>query len=233
MNVRCCMVLSLASALAGCGLFAGDEDRDPDAIETGQDQSGASGRDPEGDDRDTDANEGGAERDAGRSEREAGSGPRSDAGGPVGSEPPRSNDGGPAPVNNLDAGFDWAADGAVVSSHDASSSVRDGGLVKFDPDASGPILNPEAQTACIGLLNNLCNRSADCQVSLLGLEASMRMRLFESCRNSLWRARNCNRATRTASGFAQCSESTKSLGCLTLVATDLSTTCADQITLQP
>ncbi len=229
MNLRCCVLLSIASALAACGLFAEDEGRDTDAIEPAQDESARGEGDPADD---GEAPDSVGERDAARAERDAGGAPRLDASQPVSSDPLRTIDGGAAPVR-LDAGFDWATDGAVLSAHDASASVRDGGLIKFDPDASGPVLNPEAQTACIGLLNNICGRSADCQVSLLGLEANMRTRLFESCRNSLWRARNCNRATRTANGFAQCSESTKSLSCIALLATELSTTCADQITLQP
>jgi len=156
----------------------------------------------------------------------------SDGGGAApGSEPTRALDGSAPQV--VDASFGWLTDGAVPGTHDASTSVRDGGLVKFDPDASGPVLNPEAQAACIGLMNNLCNRSADCQVSLLGAAPEQRTRLFESCRNSFWRARNCNRATRTASGFAQCSESSKSRECLLLLAMDFAASCSDQITFEP
>jgi hypothetical protein len=211
-NLRLCVVLCVAAAQVACGLFDSSDGRDTDPVQGGQDGSG--GGEPGGADPHT------VGSDAARAGREAGS------------DPPRPTEGG-APPASLDAGFDWASDGAVPSMYDASGSIRDGGLIKFDPDAGGPVLNAEAQAACIGLLNNICNRNADCQVSLLGLGASQRPGLFESCRNSLWRARNCNRATRTASGFAQCSESTKDLGCTSVVSTDLSTTCADQITLQP
>jgi hypothetical protein len=45
-NVRCCVVLSVATAPAACGLFAEDEDRDTDAIEPAQDEGAQSERDP-------------------------------------------------------------------------------------------------------------------------------------------------------------------------------------------
>lgn len=228
MNMRTCVLLGVSSALVACGLFDASEEREVDAVPGEQ---GASEPDEPDDIRDvheTDSTDGeeptGAERDGGPA-------PETDAErAPVGDRENLSEGGTRAIV---DASFGWAADGAIVRTHDASASVRDGGLIKFDPDASGPVLNPEAQAACIGLLNNVCGRSADCQVSLLGLEPAQGTRLFESCRNSLWRARNCNRATRTESAFAQCSESTKSVGCITVLTTDLAATCADQISLQP
>lgn len=226
MHLRSGVVLCVASALSACGPFDATAARDGDAVRPNQD-----GDDPVDPHDGEDGGEQLPENDSVDSDRDAGHAPGSDGTAP-GDKPSQTAEGGPAPTA-VDAGFAWASDGALPSTHDASTSVRDGGLIKFDPDASGPVLNHDAQAACIGLLNNVCNRSADCQVSLLGLESAMRARLFESCRNSLWRARNCNRATRIASGFAQCSESTKNLGCVSVLATDLSVTCGDQLTLQP
>lgn len=110
---------------------------------------------------------------------------------------------------------------------------RDGGPPKWDPDAAGPILNPAMQTACMALAQNICTRITECQVEVGGLPESRRTQIFEACQNSFLSAHNCHRAVGTASGFAACSEATKTADCNAVFATEFGSSCVDQITLQP
>jgi hypothetical protein len=110
---------------------------------------------------------------------------------------------------------------------------NDGGLRRYDPDAAGPVLSPETQAACLMLANNVCNRSADCQISLTQLPPSRRTQLVDSCLDTLLLNHNCNRAVRTTSTFNACAESVKTRDCLTVFANDFATACIDQIAFQP
>jgi hypothetical protein len=125
----------------------------------------------------------------------------------------------------LDASITTAPDGAVIS--------NDGGFRHYDPDAAGPVLNSVAQAACLKLADNICNRSADCQISLTQLPSSRRTQLVESCLDTLLLNHNCNRAIRTTSTFNACAEAVKTRDCLTVFADDFATACVDQITFQP
>jgi hypothetical protein len=116
-------------------------------------------------------------------------------------------------------------DGAVIN--------LDGGLRRYDPDAAGPVLNAEAQAACLTLVNNICSRSADCQISLTQLPATRRSQLVASCTDTLLFNHNCNRAIRTTSDFNTCAESVKTSDCVTVFTEDFGSSCISQITLQP
>jgi hypothetical protein len=139
------------------------------------------------------------------------------------------------PSSDLDAGIDWsnrdASTGGVVV---GPSMRRDGGPARWDPDAAGPILNPQTQAACLSLTDNICNRVVECQESLgEALTAAQRKARLESCRATIWLKHNCNRAIRTTSDFATCSESTKTVDCGQVFATDVGASCLDKITFQP
>lgn len=123
----------------------------------------------------------------------------------------------------LDASITTAPDGAVLT----------GGFPHYDAASAGPVLNAQAQAACLTLANNVCSRSADCQISLTQLPATQRNQLVASCQDTFLRLHNCNRATSTASGFNTCAEGVKTRDCLTVFANDFATSCLDQITFQP
>jgi hypothetical protein len=116
-------------------------------------------------------------------------------------------------------------DGAVVGG--------DGGIPHFDPATAGPVLNAQAQMACLALTTTLCNRSADCQVSLAQLSASRREQLFASCQDALLRNHNCNRAISTSNALSACIETVQTRACSSVFANDFATACFDQITFQP
>jgi hypothetical protein len=138
-------------------------------------------------------------------------------------------------TSNLDAGaspsnLDAGGTGGVMI---GPSMRRDGGPARWDPDAAGPILKPELQATCMTLVQNICTRVTECQTMLAGLSESRRALVFDSCRSSFLRTHNCHRAVGTASGFAACSESTKTHDCLDVFADEFGSSCADQITFQP
>jgi hypothetical protein len=158
--------------------------------------------------------------------------------------------GGGAPATGSDAGSSTADSAASSAGADGSTQVPDwAGLVTLDasvtkaPDGAvvdlnaevdaGPVLNAGAHSACLTLADNICNRIADCQVSLLQLMPSQRTQLYESCRRDFLRNHNCNRATRTADGFNACAESVKTRQCTSILADDFAVSCLDQITLEP
>jgi hypothetical protein len=138
-------------------------------------------------------------------------------------------------TSDLDAGAspgnrDAGGTGGVVI---GPSMRRDGGPARWDPDAAGPILKPELQAACTTLVQNICTRVTECEIMIAGLSESRRAQVFESCRSSFLRAHNCNRAVAMASGFAACSEETKTRDCIAVFATEFGSSCADQMTFQP
>jgi hypothetical protein len=148
-----------------------------------------------------------------------------DAGSPGGGDASSGTSGLDASLSDRDAG----TGGVVVG----PSMRRDGGPTRWDPDAAGPVLNAEVQAACMMLAQNVCNRVAECDVSLVGLDESRRARAFESCRNTFLVTHNCNRAVAMASGLAACSEETKTGDCLAVFTTEFGSSCVDQITFQP
>lgn len=125
----------------------------------------------------------------------------------------------------LDASITIGPDGAIVS--------LDGGLPHYDPASAGPVLNLQAQMACLTLASNICNRSADCQGILAQVSASRRSQLVTSCQDTLLRNHNCNRAIGTTSEFSACAESVKTRDCMTVFANDFATACIDQVMFQP
>ncbi len=163
---------------------------------------------------------------------------------------PGLTDGGAAPsgndvgseagmANGVDAAArpDWAGlvtlDASITTGPDGAVINRDGGLRRYDPDAAGPVLNPEAQAACLKLANDICSRSADCHISLAQLPSSRRPLLVESCLDTFLFNHNCNRAVRTTSNFNACAESVKTRECNAVSVDDFATSCLDQITFQP
>jgi hypothetical protein len=122
----------------------------------------------------------------------------------------------------LDASVTIGPDGAVIS----------GGFPHYDAAAAGPVLDAKSQAACLTLVTNLCNRVADCQISL-GQPAARRSQLVASCQDTFLRGHNCNRAISTASGFSACAESVKTRDCQAAFASDFATACLDQITFMP